>query len=114
MLFSEAITAFHRAGNVPQLVITLASLPALFEHLDRPEPAATLLAAISRQPSSARHVPELSDLGSQLTRRLGSKRTDELRLPERCSISTVPPCTRSGRSTSPVGARFPARSDPVA
>ena len=65
VLFSEAITAFHRAGNVPQLVITLASLPTLFEHLDRPEPAATLLAAISRQPSSAHHVPELSDLGSR-------------------------------------------------
>src|SRR5205085_3082063 len=25
MLFSEAIAAFHRAGNVPQLIITLAS-----------------------------------------------------------------------------------------
>ena len=80
VLFSEAINAFHRAGNVPQLVITLASLPTLFEHLDRPEPAATLLAAISRQPSSAHHVPELSDLGSRLTRRLGAKRTEELSL----------------------------------
>ena len=28
-------TAFHRAGNVPQLIITLASVPALFERLDR-------------------------------------------------------------------------------
>jgi len=80
VLFSEAITAFHRAGNVPQLVITLASLPALFEHLDRPEPAATLLAAMSRQPSSAHHVPELSDLGRRLTRRLGAKRAEELLL----------------------------------
>ncbi len=80
VLFSEAITAFHRAGNVPQLVITLASLPTLFEHLDRLEPTATLLAAISRQPSSAHHVPELSDLGSRLTRRLGAKRTEELSL----------------------------------
>ena len=73
-------TAFHRAGNVPQLIITLASLPALFERLDRPEPAATLLAAMSREPSSAHHVPELSDLGNRLTRRLGAKRTEELSL----------------------------------
>ena len=34
-LFAEAITAFQRAGNVPQLIITLASVPALFERLDR-------------------------------------------------------------------------------
>ena len=35
VLFAEAIAAFQRAGNVPQLVITLASVPALFERLDR-------------------------------------------------------------------------------
>ena len=80
MLFAEAITAFHRAGNVPQLIITLASMPALFEHLDRPEPAATLLAAMSREASSAHHVPGLSDLGKRLTRRLGAKRAQELAL----------------------------------
>ena len=78
VLFSEAITAFHRAGNVPQLIITLASVPALFEHLERPEPAATLLAAVSREPSSAHHVPELGDLGGRLARRLGTKRAQEL------------------------------------
>ena len=114
VLFSEAITAFHRAGNVPQLVITLASLPALFEHLDRPEPAATLLAAMSRQPSSAHHVPELSDLGSRLPAGSARSGRKSSRSPERRSISTRPPCTRSGRSTSPAGARFPARSDPGA
>ncbi|MEA3218838.1 MAG: hypothetical protein QOJ19_4994, partial [Acidimicrobiia bacterium] len=53
VLFAEAISAFHRAGNVPQLIITLASVPALFERVDRPEPAATLLAAMSREASSA-------------------------------------------------------------
>ncbi|HEY5173639.1 MAG TPA: adenylate/guanylate cyclase domain-containing protein, partial [Acidimicrobiia bacterium] len=36
VLFADAIAAFHRAGNVPQLIITLASVPALFERLDRP------------------------------------------------------------------------------
>src|SRR5437762_12557245 len=60
-LFSEAIGAFHRAGNIPQLIITLASVPALFERLDRPEPAATLLGAMSREASSRHHVPELDD-----------------------------------------------------
>ena len=74
VLFSEAIAAFHRAGNVPQLIITLASVPALFERLGRPEPAATLLGAMSREPSSFHHVPELSDLGGRLTRTLGEKR----------------------------------------
>lgn len=77
-LFSDAITAFHRAGNIPQLIITLASVPALFEHVDRPEPAATLLAAMAREPSSAHHVPGLADLDKQLTRRLGVKRADEV------------------------------------
>ena len=59
VLFAEAIAAFHRAGNVPQLIITLASVPALFERLDRPAPAAMLLGALSREPSSFHHVPEL-------------------------------------------------------
>src|SRR6476619_5143641 len=78
MLFSDAISAFHRAGNVPQLIITLASVPALFERLDRPEPAATLLAAVAREPSSAHHVHGLSDLRARLTRRLGAKRAEEV------------------------------------
>ena len=56
MLFADAIGTFQRAGNVPQLIITLASVPALFERLDRLEPAATLLGALSREPSSLHHV----------------------------------------------------------
>jgi DNA-binding CsgD family transcriptional regulator len=78
VLFSDAIGAFHRAGNVPQLIITLASVPALFERIDRPEPAATLFAAVSRERSAAHHVPELGDLDNRLTRRLGAKRAQEL------------------------------------
>jgi DNA-binding CsgD family transcriptional regulator len=73
-LFDEAIAAFHRAGNVPQLVITLASVPALFERLDRFAPAATLLGALSRQPSSFHHVPELNDLGDRLAAQLDASR----------------------------------------
>jgi DNA-binding CsgD family transcriptional regulator/tetratricopeptide (TPR) repeat protein len=77
-LFSEAIAAFHRAGNVPQLIITLASVPALLERLGHLQPAATLLAAMSREPSSFHHVPELRELDSRLTHTLGETRAREL------------------------------------
>ena len=72
-LFGEAITAFHRSGNVPQLVITLASVPALFERLDRFDAAATVLGAMSQQPSSAHHVPELADITARVVARLGPR-----------------------------------------
>ncbi|MFI5041925.1 MAG: LuxR C-terminal-related transcriptional regulator [Acidimicrobiales bacterium] len=78
VLFAEAIAAFHRAGNVPQLIITLASVPALFERLDRPAPAAMLLGALSREPSSFNHVPELADLADRVGRNLGQVRSAEL------------------------------------
>jgi len=78
VLFGEATAAFHRAGNVPQLIITLASVPALFERLDRPAPAAMLLGALSREPSSFNHVPELADLAERVGRKLGQVRAAEL------------------------------------
>jgi predicted ATPase/DNA-binding CsgD family transcriptional regulator len=78
VLFAEAITAFQRAGNVPQLVITLASLPALFERLDRPAPAAMLIGALSREPSSFHHVPELGALGDRVGAKVGAGRATEL------------------------------------
>ena len=78
LLFSEAINAFHRAGNVPQLVITVASVPALFEKLERFEQAATLFGAASQQPSSSHHVPELADVERRLTTALGRARLAEL------------------------------------
>lgn len=77
-LFEQAIDAFHRAGNVPQLIITLASVPALFERLDRLEPAAVLTSALSREPSSFHHVPELAELADRLAARLGATRMAEL------------------------------------
>lgn len=77
-LFDEAIAAFQRAGNVPQLVITLASVPVLFERLDRLAPAATLFGAMNRQPSSSHHVPELNDVGDRLAVQLGKGRLREL------------------------------------
>jgi predicted ATPase/class 3 adenylate cyclase/DNA-binding NarL/FixJ family response regulator len=78
VLFGDAIESFRRAGNVPQLIITLASVPALFERLERFEAAATLLGAMSRHESSFHHVPELADLQRRLASKLGSKRTEEL------------------------------------
>jgi len=78
VLFGDAIVSFHRAGNVPQLIITLASVPALFERLERFEAAATLLGAMSRHESSFHHVPELADLEGRLATKLEAKRTREL------------------------------------
>lgn len=78
MLFADAIAAFHKAGNVPQLIITLASVPALFERLDRSAPAAMLLGALSREPSSVNHVPELLDVGDRVNHSLGKTRAAEL------------------------------------
>jgi predicted ATPase/class 3 adenylate cyclase/DNA-binding CsgD family transcriptional regulator len=78
MLFADAIAAFHKAGNVPQLIITLASVPALFERLDRSAPAAMLLGALSREPSSVNHVPELVEVGDRVNRSLGTTRAAEL------------------------------------
>ena len=74
VLFAEAIAAFQRAGNVPQLIITLASVPALFERLDRPAPAAMLLGALSREPSSFHHVPELAELGDRVSAQARARR----------------------------------------
>jgi DNA-binding CsgD family transcriptional regulator len=73
VLFGDAIAAFHRVGNIPQLVITLASVPALFERLARFDAAATLLSAISQQPSSLHHVPELADIKARVDSRLGER-----------------------------------------
>lgn len=77
-LFGDAIASFHRAGNIPQLIITLASLPALFERLERFEAATILVGAMSRHVSSVHHVPELADLERRLASRLGAARSREL------------------------------------
>ena len=78
-LFAEAITSFQRSGNVPQLIITLASVPALFERLGRTEAAATLLGALANEPSSAHHVPELAAIGERIGIGLGPKRAEQVR-----------------------------------
>ncbi len=78
VLFSEALGAFQRAGNVPQLVITLASVPALFERLERPEPAMVILGALSAEPTAFHHVPELRELSARVRGTLRAERADEL------------------------------------
>ncbi|MGZ4721027.1 LuxR C-terminal-related transcriptional regulator [Oryzihumus sp.] len=72
-LFGTSIGAFLRSGAVAQLVITLASLPALFERLDRPGIARTLLGAMANEPASVHHVPTLADLGERLDAQLGDE-----------------------------------------
>ena len=76
-LIGPAIESFHQAGNVAQLIITLASVPALFERIGRLDAAATLLGAISREPASFHHVPELVDLGERLTAQLGEEKAKQ-------------------------------------
>jgi DNA-binding CsgD family transcriptional regulator len=78
-LFDTAVRAAHQAGNVAQLIITLASVPALLERLERDEPAMTLFGALSREPASFHHVPELTELGERLARRLGAEPAADLR-----------------------------------
>ena len=75
-LFGASIEAFLRAGAVAQLMITLASLPALFERLDRPAVAGTLFGAMAREPASFHHVPSLADLGQRLRDTLGDEKPE--------------------------------------
>ncbi|MGE0728506.1 MAG: LuxR C-terminal-related transcriptional regulator [Acidimicrobiia bacterium] len=70
-MFDESINVFERAGNVAQLTITLASATALLERIGRFDRAVTLFAAITRQPASEHHVPELAELGARLRATLG-------------------------------------------
>lgn len=73
--FDVAIESFHRAGNIAQLIITLASLPELLARLGEPAAAATLHAAMVKIPASVDHVPELADLGGRLATQLGRAAT---------------------------------------
>jgi predicted ATPase/class 3 adenylate cyclase/DNA-binding CsgD family transcriptional regulator len=76
-LFEAAIDSFRRVGNIAQLTITLASVTSLFERIDRPEAAGTLYGAITRQPGSEHHVPDLPDLAERIAKKLGADRFDE-------------------------------------
>ncbi len=73
--FDVAIESFHRAGNVAQLIITLASMPELLARLGEIAAAATLHAAMVKIPASVDHVPGLADLGERLSTQLGRAAT---------------------------------------
>ncbi len=77
-LFDASIATFLRAGALAQLVITLASLPALFERLGRQSVAGTLLGALARQPASSHHVPALVDLDERVRSALGEESAERL------------------------------------
>lgn len=74
VLIADAIGSFQQAGDIAQLIITVASIPPLFERLGFPEAAASLHAAITREPASLHHVPELAHLGQRLAEALGPDR----------------------------------------
>ena len=74
--FEAAIDSFRRVGNVGQLTITLASVPALFERIDLPEAAATLYGAITAA-GGDHHAPDLPELGRRVAAALGTQRFDE-------------------------------------
>jgi predicted ATPase/class 3 adenylate cyclase/DNA-binding CsgD family transcriptional regulator len=76
-LFDAAIDSFRRVGNIAQLTITVASVTSLFERIDLPDVAGTLYGAISRQPGSEHHVPDLPELAVRIATKLGSDRFDE-------------------------------------
>ena len=75
-LFGNSIQAFVRSGAVAQLVIPLASLPALFERPDRQGVARTLLGAMAREEGSSHHVPGVADLGDRLDEQLGQEASE--------------------------------------
>ena len=75
-LFATSIEAFVRSGAVAQLIISLASLPALFQRLGRPGIACTLLGAMAGEAASLHHVPGLADLGARLDGQLGKEAAD--------------------------------------
>ncbi len=75
-LFSNAIDAFQRAGNIAFLAATLASLAVFFDRFERPEIAATVYGASTRQ-ASISLVPNLPAAVDHLREVLGDARFDE-------------------------------------
>jgi hypothetical protein len=72
-LFGTSIEAFVRSGAGAQLVISLASLPALFQRLARTSAAKTLIGATAREEGSFHQVPGLADLADRLDVQLGEE-----------------------------------------
>ena len=77
-LFDAAIELFHRAGNVAQLTITLASLSRFFERTGHIEQAAALCVDLMRHAGSVDLAPDLPDLENLLRASLGEAAFDGL------------------------------------
>ena len=75
-LFDTSIETFLRAGAVAQLLISVASLPSLFDRLGRPAVAGTLLGALAREPASLHHVPSLAELRTRLRESHGDEKVE--------------------------------------
>jgi predicted ATPase/DNA-binding CsgD family transcriptional regulator len=99
-LFVTAIDSFQTSGNVAQLIITVASLPALLERLARPETAVTLYAAITQEPAAVDHVPELTVIGERVRRAV--------------SPAALATCEAAGAALDLSGAATYARSEIMA
>ena len=100
-LFGTSIEAFVRSGAVAQLVISLASLPALFERLDRPGVARTLLGAMAREEGSSTTCPASPISAGGSTRSSARRRRSGSPRPVPRWTSATPRRTPSTRSTSP-------------
>ncbi len=74
-LFSKGINAFHHAGNVAFLAATFASLAMFFDRFERPEIAATIYGASTRQ-ASISLVPHLPEVVAHLRSVLGEDTFD--------------------------------------
>jgi predicted ATPase/class 3 adenylate cyclase len=79
-LFDAAIELFHRAGNVAQLTITLASLSRFFERSGRIRQAAALCVDLMLHPGNAALAlaPDLPVLQHRLRESLGEAAFDEV------------------------------------
>ncbi len=74
-LFSKGINSFHHAGNIVFLAATFASLAVFFDRFERPEVAATIYGASTRQ-ASISLVPHLPEVVSHLRSVLGESTFD--------------------------------------
>ena len=79
VMFDAAIDSFRRSGNIAQLTITLASVTSLFERIGSLEVAGTLYGAITCEPGSEHHVPDLPDVAARIASKLGAARFENVR-----------------------------------
>ena len=74
-LLDETVASFHRGGELPNVAATIASLTVLFDRLERPAVAATLL-GITMDHSRGTVVIDVPTLVARFRSRLGDTTTD--------------------------------------